>query len=92
MITVLLILFALVAGATITGFIAQWVVFGLIERAGGKLPGAVDTLFAFAIGFAHAYVWYSLVPDPVTAVIAGIVAVLSPVYIRLARPGVPARF
>lgn len=83
---VLLYLFLFVVGSAFTGLLLQALFFWAASFSRFPMKGFVEYVTVFVLAAAHGWAWYSLVPEPFTAVMTAVIGFISVVYFRLSLP------
>ncbi|MCC6978991.1 MAG: hypothetical protein IT343_11765 [Candidatus Melainabacteria bacterium] len=83
---VLLYLFLFIVGSAFTGLLLQALFFWAASFSRFPMKGIVEYVTVFILAAAHGWAWYTLVPEPFTAVMTSVIGFISVVYFRLSLP------
>lgn len=78
----LLHLLTFIAIPAFVGIALQAILFAGILKARPTFSGTAVFITVLTLALAHGWVWYLFMPDPVMAVMTGIIAFISPLYGR----------
>lgn len=78
----LLYLLAFIAAPAFVGIVLQGVLFKVLLKSRPTFSGTAEFITVLALALAHGWLWYFLVPEPVIAVMCGMIGFISPLYGR----------